>query len=71
MSLKKSQASLWARAWAGQYHRYSDRFLGDLAPIVASMPAGYDPDTAGNVVVRELGGRLRNAPLEEIAPLRT
>jgi len=46
-------------------------FRRDLDALVAGMPAGYDPDTAGNVVVRELGGRLRNAPpLEEIAPLR-
>ena len=29
-ALKKSQASLWARAWAAQYQIYSVRFLGDL-----------------------------------------
>jgi predicted nucleotidyltransferase component of viral defense system len=47
-------------------------FRRDLDALVASMPAGYEPDSAGNVVVRELGGRLRNAPpLEEIAPLRS
>ena len=37
-------------------------FRRDLDALTTNIPAGYDPDTAGNLVMRELGGHLRNAP---------
>jgi len=48
----------------------STRFLRDLDALVTNTPAGYDPDTAADLVMRELGSRLRNAPpADEIALL--
>ncbi|HSZ13101.1 MAG TPA: nucleotidyl transferase AbiEii/AbiGii toxin family protein [Solirubrobacteraceae bacterium] len=48
----------------------STRFLRDLNALVTNTPTGYDPDTAADLVMRELGSRLRNAPpADEIAPL--
>ena len=47
------------------YQRSKGRDLFDLC-----LPAGYDPDTAADLVMRELGSRLRNSPpAEEIVPL--
>ena len=40
----------------------STGFRHDLDALTTDIPAGYDPDTAGNLVMRELGSRLRNAP---------
>jgi hypothetical protein len=46
-------------------------FLHDLDALATYIPAGYDPDNAGNLVIRRLGSHLRNAPpVEEISPLR-
>jgi predicted nucleotidyltransferase component of viral defense system len=46
-------------------------FRTDLDALTTHTPAGYDPDIAANLVMRELGSRLRNAPsAEDIAPLR-
>jgi predicted nucleotidyltransferase component of viral defense system len=48
----------------------STRFLRDLNTLVTNTPIGYDPDTAADLVMRDLGSRLRNAPpADEIAPL--
>jgi predicted nucleotidyltransferase component of viral defense system len=48
----------------------STRFLRDLDALVTNTSAGYDPDTAANLVMRELGSRLRNAPsADEVASL--
>jgi predicted nucleotidyltransferase component of viral defense system len=48
----------------------STRFLRDLDALMTNTPTGYDPDTAADLVMRELGSRLRNAPpADEIAPL--
>jgi predicted nucleotidyltransferase component of viral defense system len=48
------------------------RFLRDLNALVADTPVGYDPHAAADLVMRELGRRLRNAPpAGEIAPLRS
>jgi predicted nucleotidyltransferase component of viral defense system len=45
-------------------------FRRDLDPLVTSIPSEYDPNTAADTVMRELGSRLRNAPpVGEIAPL--
>jgi hypothetical protein len=45
-------------------------FRRDLDALTTHLPAGYDPDTAPDLVMRELGSRLRNSPpAEEIAPL--
>ncbi|HEY7932643.1 MAG TPA: nucleotidyl transferase AbiEii/AbiGii toxin family protein [Solirubrobacteraceae bacterium] len=45
-------------------------FRRDLQALVTSTPAEYDPGTAADVVMRQLGSRLRNAPpIEEITPL--
>lgn len=47
-------------------------FRRDLDALVTSIPPAYNPDTAADVVVRELGSRLNNAPpVEEIAPLHS
>jgi predicted nucleotidyltransferase component of viral defense system len=44
-------------------------FRRDLDALTTNLPAGYDPDTAANLVMRELGSRLRNAPpTNEIGP---
>lgn len=40
----------------------STRFLRDLDALVTNTPTGYDPETAADLVMRELGSRLRNAP---------
>jgi Nucleotidyl transferase AbiEii toxin, Type IV TA system len=46
-------------------------FRRDLDALVTSIPPEYDPNTAADIVMRELGSRLRNAPpVEEIGPLR-
>jgi predicted nucleotidyltransferase component of viral defense system len=46
-------------------------FRRDLDALTIHLPAGYDPDTAADLVLRELGSRLRNAPpVEEIGTLR-
>jgi hypothetical protein len=45
-------------------------FRRDLDALTTHIPAGYDPDIAGNLVIRELGSHLRNAPpVQEIDPL--
>jgi predicted nucleotidyltransferase component of viral defense system len=50
----------------------STRFLRDLNALVTNTPAGYEPGTAANLVMRELGSRLRNAPPgDEIALLNS
>jgi hypothetical protein len=47
-------------------------FRRDLDALTTHIPAGYDPDTAADLVMRELGSRLRNAPpAEDIDPLRS
>jgi predicted nucleotidyltransferase component of viral defense system len=49
----------------------SASFRRDLDALTTHLPAGYDPDTAADLVTRELGSRLRNAPpVEEIGSLR-
>lgn len=49
----------------------SASFRRDLDALTTDVPAEYDPDTAANLVMRELGSQLRNAPpVEEIGPLR-
>jgi len=49
----------------------SERFRRDLDALVTNAPADYRLDTAADLVMRELGSRLRNAPsADEIAPLR-
>jgi len=46
----------------------STRFLRDLDALVTNTPTGYYPDTAADLVMQELGSRLRNAPpVDEIA----
>jgi predicted nucleotidyltransferase component of viral defense system len=46
-------------------------FRRDLDALTTDIPAEYDPDTAANLVMRELGSLLRNAPsADEIGPLR-
>jgi hypothetical protein len=46
-------------------------FRRDLEALVTNIPPQYDPNAAADIVMRELGSRLRNAPpVEEIAPLR-
>ena len=48
----------------------STRFLRDLDALMTNTPTGYDPDTAADLVMRDLGSRLRNAPpVDEITPL--
>ena len=45
-------------------------FRGDLDALTTHLPASYDPYTAADLVMRELGSRLRNAPpVDEIGPL--
>jgi predicted nucleotidyltransferase component of viral defense system len=45
-------------------------FRRDLDALVTDVPEGYTPETAADLVMRELGSHLRNAPpLEEISPL--
>ena len=45
-------------------------FRRDLDALTTHIPAGYNPDIAADLVMRELGSRLRNAPpVEEIGPL--
>ncbi|MGA8353365.1 MAG: nucleotidyl transferase AbiEii/AbiGii toxin family protein [Solirubrobacteraceae bacterium] len=45
-------------------------FRHDLDPLLANTPADYDLDIAANLVTRELGSRLRNAPpISDIQPL--
>jgi len=47
-------------------------FGHDLDALLSSTPPEYDLDIAANIVMRELGGRLRNAPpVDDIAPLRS
>ena len=42
-------------------------FAHDLDPLVANLPSAYIPEIAAELVMRELGSRLRNArPAEEI-----
>lgn len=44
----------------------SSEFRSDVPSLVSDVPADYHPDRAAEVVLRELGLRLRNAPsLEE------
>jgi predicted nucleotidyltransferase component of viral defense system len=46
-------------------------FRGDLDALTTHIPAGYDPEAAADLVMSELGSRLRNAPpVEDIGPLR-
>ena len=46
-------------------------FRRDLDALTTDTPAEYYPDTAANLVMRELGRWLRNAPpVDEIGPLR-
>lgn len=48
----------------------SASFRRDLDALTTHIPAEYDPDIAADLVMRELGSRLRNAPpAEEIVPL--
>ncbi len=50
----------------------SPDFRHDLDALLASTPRGYDPNVAADIVMRELGSRLRNAPpAEDIAPLHS
>jgi Nucleotidyl transferase AbiEii toxin, Type IV TA system len=45
-------------------------FLHDLDTLLASTPPAYEPRAAADILMRELGSRLRNAPpVEEITPL--
>jgi predicted nucleotidyltransferase component of viral defense system len=45
-------------------------FRRDLDALTTHTPDGYDPDIAAEIVMRELGSRLRNAPpAEEIGAL--
>jgi predicted nucleotidyltransferase component of viral defense system len=45
-------------------------FRRDLDALMTQVPEGYTPETAADLVMRELGSRLRNAPpLEAISPL--
>jgi predicted nucleotidyltransferase component of viral defense system len=47
----------------------STGFRRDLDALTIRLPAGYDPGTAADLVMRELGSRLRNAqPAEDIVP---
>lgn len=47
------------------------RFRRDLDALVTGIPQAYDPDTAADLVMQQLGSRLRNAPpADEIGPLR-
>lgn len=47
-------------------------FGHDLDALLTSTPPEYDLDIAANIVMRELGSRLRNAPpVDDIAPLRS
>lgn len=49
----------------------STGFRRDLDALTTHLPAGYEPDIAADLVMRELGSRLRNAPpIEEIVTLR-
>ena len=49
---------------------WTHRFRRDLNALVTNTPTGYDPNTAADLVMRELGSRLRNAPpVEEIGTL--
>ena len=48
----------------------SASFRRDLDALTTHIPAEYDPDIAADLVMRELGSRLRNSPpAEEIVPL--
>lgn len=40
-------------------------FRSDLDVLVTSLPEGYDIDVAADVIIEELGSRLRNAPAGE------
>jgi hypothetical protein len=45
-------------------------FLHDLDTLLASTPPAYEPRVAADILMQELGSRLRNAPpVEEITPL--
>ncbi len=45
-------------------------FLHDLDTLLASSPPEYEPRVAADILMRELGSRLRNAPpVEEMTPL--
>lgn len=45
-------------------------FLHDLDTLLASTPSEYEPRVAADILMRELGSKLRNAPpVEAIAPL--
>lgn len=45
-------------------------FRHDVDALLASTPPEYDPKLAADIIMRELGSRLRNAPTaDEIAPL--
>jgi len=47
----------------------SASFRRDLDALTTHIPAEYDPNTAADLVMRELGSRLRNAPpVEDIIP---
>jgi predicted nucleotidyltransferase component of viral defense system len=47
------------------------RFRRDLDALVTGIPAAYDPDTAADLVMQQLGSHLRNAPpADEIGLLR-
>jgi predicted nucleotidyltransferase component of viral defense system len=47
------------------------RFRRDLDALVTRIPEDYDPDTAADLMMQQLGSRLRNAPpTDEIRPLR-
>jgi predicted nucleotidyltransferase component of viral defense system len=38
------------------------RFRRDIDALVTQIPAAYDPDAAADLVIQQLGSRLRNAP---------
>ena len=47
----------------------SASFRRDLDALTTHIPAEYDPDTAADLVMRELGSHLRNAPpVDDIVP---
>ncbi len=41
-----------------------DAFGADLQALTVARPAGYDPDTAADLVMERLGSHLRNAPAD-------
>jgi predicted nucleotidyltransferase component of viral defense system len=50
----------------------SASFLRDIDTLLASTPSEYKPNAAADLLMRELGSRLRNAPpIEEIISLHS